>query len=67
MVYLPFIGLILWKYTSGAVGTLTHSLLLHGKKYETHLSVFADGYTFRLVDLYTFPKLYVRYFPWVRN
>jgi len=51
------------KYNSGAIGSLTHSLLLHGEKYETQLSVFADGYTFRLVDLYTHPKLFVRYFP----
>ena len=49
------------KYNSGAVGSLTHSLLLHGEKYETQLSVFADGYSFRLVDLYTKPKLFYRY------
>ena len=48
------------KYTSGAVGSLTHSLLLHGTKYETQLSVLADGYHFRLVDLYNVPKLFVR-------
>lgn len=52
------------KYSSGAIGSLTHSLLLHGEKYETQLSVFADGYSFRLVDLYTTrPKLFVRYDP----
>jgi Putative oxidoreductase C terminal domain len=49
------------KYVSGAVGSLTHSLLLHGTKYETQLSVIADGYHLRLVDLYTAPKLFVRY------
>ena len=51
------------KYKSGAIGSLTHSLLLHGQKYETQFSVFADGYSFRLVDLYTKPQLFVRYPP----
>ena len=48
------------RYNSGAIGSLTHSLLLHGQKYETQVSVFADGYSFRLVDLYNHPQLYVR-------
>ena len=48
------------RYDSGAIGSLTHSLLLHGQKYETQLSVFADGYSFRLVDLYNHPQLYIR-------
>jgi hypothetical protein len=48
------------RYNSGAIGSLTHSLLLHGQKYETQLSVLADGYSFRLVDLYNHPQLYVR-------
>jgi hypothetical protein len=59
--YLHAILTHLRKYHSGAIGSLTHSLLLHGKKYQTQLSVFADGYSFRLVDLYGQPKLFVRY------
>jgi len=57
---LPRVTSAIWKYHSGAIGSLTHSLLLHGKKYQTQLSVFADGYSFRLVDLYGQPKLFVR-------
>ena len=43
------------------MGSLTHSLLLHGEKYQTQLTVFADGYSFRLMDLYNRPQLFVRY------
>lgn len=50
------------KYKSGGVGSLTHSILLHGQKYETQLSIFADGYTFRLFDLYFNPRLYIRFY-----
>jgi hypothetical protein len=48
------------RYNSGAIGSLTRSLLHHGQKYETRLSVFADGYSFRLVDLYNHPERYFK-------
>ena len=49
------------KYTSGAVGSFTHAVSLHGKKYECELEVWADGYLFRLVDPYDAPILYIRW------
>lgn len=49
-----------WKYTSGAVGSLTHMLVLQGYRYSCELEVYADGYQLRLVDPYGNPELRVR-------
>ncbi|KAJ5815101.1 hypothetical protein N7474_006878 [Penicillium riverlandense] len=49
-----------WKYTTGALGSLTHIIGLHGIRYSNEIVVVADGYQLRLVDLYTTPTLYVR-------
>ncbi|TBU23246.1 putative oxidoreductase C terminal-domain-containing protein [Dichomitus squalens] len=57
---LPRLTSATWKYTGGAVGTLTHVIALHGTTYDTEFEVYADGYHFRLVDPYSIPKLYIR-------
>lgn len=50
-----------WRFQdSGAIGSLTHGLVLQGTKYDTTLEVYADGYQLRLVDPYDQPRLYVR-------
>lgn len=50
-----------WKFQgSGALGSLTHGLVLQGTKYDTTLEVYADGWQLRLVDPYDQPRLYVR-------
>ena len=49
-----------WKYTSGAVGSLLHGTLLHGGKYESELEVWADGLRLVLVDPYGDCRLLVR-------
>lgn len=49
-----------WKYTSGAVGSLTHVVALHGKNYSCELEVYADGYALKLVNPYVQPVLHVR-------
>ena len=50
-----------WKYQSGAVGSLTHAVALHGTTYDTELEVICDGTTFKLVDMYTnTPRLFIR-------
>ena len=60
-----------WKFTSGAVCSFTHGLVLHGSRYDTTLEVYCDGWSFRLVDPYKYlhrafrtnvsnPTLYVR-------
>ena len=51
------------KYETGAVGSLTHALVLQGTKYSTELEVYADGYQLRLIDPYNNPTLRVRYVP----
>lgn len=48
----PRVTTAMWKFASGAVGSLTHSALLHGWNYETHFEVSGDGYLIRLSDPY---------------
>ncbi|GAA5840404.1 hypothetical protein JCM11251_006551 [Rhodosporidiobolus azoricus] len=49
-----------WKYETGAVGSLTHAVVLQGYKYSVELEVYADGYQLRLIDPYNAPELRVR-------
>lgn len=49
-----------WKYTSGAIGSLMHGVLLHGQKYEAELEVWGDGYRMVLMEPYTKCQLSVR-------
>ncbi|GAA5849807.1 hypothetical protein JCM3766R1_007023 [Sporobolomyces carnicolor] len=49
-----------WKYETGAVGSLTHALVLQGTKYSCELEVYADGYQLKLIDPYNAPELRVR-------
>lgn len=48
------------KYETGAVGSLTHALVLQGTKYSTELEIYADGYQLRLIDPYNNPTIRVR-------
>ena len=50
-----------WKFQSGALGTLTHGVLLHGGAYETELEVWGDGYRMALLEPYTKCKLSCRF------
>lgn len=43
----------IWKYESGAVGSLSHSIALHGNTYDTELVIICDGHILKLVDLYS--------------
>ena len=49
-----------WKFSSGAVGSLVHGTLLHGRKYESELEIWADGLRLVLVDPYGDCRLLVR-------
>ena len=49
-----------WKFQSGAVGSLTHGVLLHGKKYQSQLEVWSDGLAMLLSDPYGDCRLNVR-------
>ena len=48
-----------WRFESGGVGTLTHGVALHGKKYETSIDVWGDGLRMALEDPY-FPECKLR-------
>ncbi|OAA58078.1 hypothetical protein SPI_06963 [Niveomyces insectorum RCEF 264] len=58
---IPRVTAAFWKYNTGAIGTLSHVIALHGITYSNEIDVVADGYQLRLVDLYSVPKLFVRY------
>jgi len=49
-----------WKYESGAIGSFVHLVVLQGHDYACELEVFADGYSFKLVNPYVQPVLYIR-------
>jgi len=49
-----------WKFRSGAVGSLTHASLLHREKYDTRLEVWGDGLRVVLQDPYGRPRVEVR-------
>lgn len=49
-----------WRFQSGAIGSLTHATLLHGKKYESELEVWGDGLRMVLRDPYGACQLLVR-------
>jgi len=55
-----------WKYANGAIGSLTHALVLQGTRYSTELEVYADGWQLKLVDAYNAPTLHLRT-PWSDN
>jgi len=57
---IPRITAANWKYDSGAVGSFTHCVALHGTDYSCELEVYADGYLLKLVNPYVQPTLYIR-------
>lgn len=50
----------LWKYESGAVGSINFGINLQGTKFECQLEVHGDGHLFIIQDPYENPKLLVR-------
>ncbi len=50
-----------WRFRSGALGSLTHGILLHGRKYDSELEVWGDGLRMVLADPYGACRLSVRY------
>jgi len=49
---IPRVTNAMWTFENGAIGTLTHSLLLHGWSYDTQLEICGDGYSIILKDPY---------------
>ncbi len=50
-----------WRFANGAVGSLTHGVLLHRKKYLAELEAWGDGLRIVLSDPYGPCRLHVRY------
>ena len=48
-----------WRFSSGAIGALTHGVTLHGEKYETAIDVWGDGLRLALEEPY-FPECRLR-------
>jgi len=57
---IPRVTTCFWRFTNGAIGTLTHALLLHGASYDTYIEIWADGLQMILEDPYNRCKLTVR-------
>ena len=50
----------LFQFESGAVGSLTHTVLLHGAAYHTAFEILADGLHILIEDPYDQAQLTVR-------
>jgi predicted dehydrogenase len=57
---MPQLTSALWRFRSGAVGSLTHGVLLHGRRYDAELEIWGDGLRMILEDPYGRPTLRVR-------
>lgn len=57
---IPRMTSAMWRYKSGAIGTFSHTLLMHGTDYVAEIEVWGDGYRFVLEDPYHNPILRVR-------
>lgn len=56
----PRVTTAIWEFEGGAVGTLTHATLLHGRRYETAIEIWGDGLRMALIDPYGECSLEVR-------
>lgn len=56
----PRATLAQWRFAGGAVGSLTHTVLLRGRQYQAQLEVLADGLRLLLDDPYGRCRLHVR-------
>ena len=50
---IPRVTMATWKFSSGAVGNLTHIIALHGKKTARTFEVFLDGLYMILLEVQT--------------
>jgi len=57
---IPRVTSSVWKFHSGAIGSLMHGALLHKSKYESELEIWGDGYKIALIDPYNECQLIVR-------
>ena len=50
----------IFNMTNGAIGCLSHTLLLHGSEFFTALDITGDGYHIIIHDPYQNPSLQIR-------
>ena len=50
----------IFKFENGAVGSLNHTLLMHGSTYYTELDIYGDGFAIAIKDPYQNPAVFVR-------
>jgi predicted dehydrogenase len=58
--HVPRSTVAVWRFASGAVGSLSHATLLHEAKYESELEVWGDGLRLVLQDPYGVCRLLAR-------
>ncbi len=49
----PRVTMATWRFIDGGIGTLTHTVALHGRKYEASIEVVMDGLRMTLNDPYS--------------
>ncbi len=49
-----------WSFAGGCLGTLVHTMLLHGTRYETDIDVFGDGLHLHIHDPYHAMRVRIR-------
>jgi predicted dehydrogenase len=56
----PRATLATWQFASGALGNLVHGALLHGRRYESAIEIWADGLRIVLDDPYDACRVIIR-------
>lgn len=50
---IPRLTVAHWQFECGALGQLSHGVMLHGRKYESQIEAWADGLRITITDPYT--------------
>ncbi len=56
----PRVTAAVWRFASGALGSMTHGTLLHREKYETEIEIWGDGLRIVLLDPYGHCRILIR-------
>ncbi len=56
----PRVTTAFWRFESGALGSLLHGALLHGRRYESEIEIWGDGLRLVLEDPYGACRLRIR-------
>ena len=50
----------IFKFENGSVGSLNHTLLMHGSNFFTEMDIYGDGFAIAIKDPYQHPAVFVR-------